>query len=684
MGWRDDPVVGGATSNWQNDPVVTAPIEKILDKRTGAPAAVRAAVGAATKPEDRLATLQKKYPDAQPYEDDNFTFTNPRTRRKTLYNPPGFDVGDVASVGPEVAEMFGGAAGAALAVPPATAAAIPTGGMSYLAVPAAYGLGAAGGREGYTRMANTLLGSQDSRSLLEQGTDIGVTAGVNAVGGRVAELAGQGINAVAGPVARGARNLVAPGVQQTLRDFQRLGITPTAGSVTGNRGVQMLEHGLANTPGGGSVMQRVGQANIDEVAGAADRMARGYGNPLTAQGAGERVQQGAQQAADRFAGNREMVSDALEGAIGRDTFVGVRNVTTLREGLEAELARAPQSRGAVLTPAIETLRALEADAAANGGRVPFGVLRQVRTELGRAMERPDVTGYRPGAEGPLARAYGALSDDIGQAARNAGPDAEHLLRLHDRYVRFRRSDDVAGNIGMLDKIAGLDRPEQAFQYAMSLAKEGGTRLSALRRNMAPEQWDHLAATVLQRMGTSKGNVTDLATEAGEFSISTFLTNMKNLSPEARTALFGGTRYDAVMPELNALLRSSDRLLNAQRMGNPSGTARNLIAGGGVALAGNDLMEGDFGGALGKIGAVVVAPHLAARMLTSPRVVRAIAGGLPQGPVSVLSRLALVSGVEPKMREEIYQFMEAIRDTTDTPYPIPGRSNGPGSDTKARK
>src|SRR5689334_20367663 len=57
------------------------PLANALDRKTGAPVSVRGAVGAAQTDEDRLATLRKFYPDAQPYQDptagDNFVYTNP-------------------------------------------------------------------------------------------------------------------------------------------------------------------------------------------------------------------------------------------------------------------------------------------------------------------------------------------------------------------------------------------------------------------------------------------------------------------------------------------------------------------------------------------------------------------------------------------------------------------------------
>ena len=80
-----------------------------------APWNVRMAVGALDKPEDRLKALQKTYPDAKPYGDDNFIFTD-ENGRTSLYNRESWfpSLGDFASIAPEIGETVGGAIGGVL------------------------------------------------------------------------------------------------------------------------------------------------------------------------------------------------------------------------------------------------------------------------------------------------------------------------------------------------------------------------------------------------------------------------------------------------------------------------------------------------------------------------------------------------------------------------------------------
>jgi hypothetical protein len=67
-----------------------------IDRTTGASWGVTKAVADAIKPEDKLATIRGFHPDAMPFGEDNFIFTNPDTGKVTLYNAPGFTLKDVA------------------------------------------------------------------------------------------------------------------------------------------------------------------------------------------------------------------------------------------------------------------------------------------------------------------------------------------------------------------------------------------------------------------------------------------------------------------------------------------------------------------------------------------------------------------------------------------------------------
>ncbi|MCZ4089068.1 hypothetical protein [Sinorhizobium psoraleae] len=95
-----------------NQIVNSGPNPDLIDDSEDAPALIRAQVGALDKPEDRLKALQKTYPDAKPYGDDNFIFTDEKGKVR-LYNQESWmpSLGDFVSIGPEAGETIGGGLG---------------------------------------------------------------------------------------------------------------------------------------------------------------------------------------------------------------------------------------------------------------------------------------------------------------------------------------------------------------------------------------------------------------------------------------------------------------------------------------------------------------------------------------------------------------------------------------------
>ena len=99
---------------------MSEPKFKSINTSSGAPLKVRAVVGNFDDPERRLEALKQYYPDAvstagTPMGDDNFIYTDPASGQKTLYNPKGFDTGDIVSVGRDVVSGIAGSIGGASA-----------------------------------------------------------------------------------------------------------------------------------------------------------------------------------------------------------------------------------------------------------------------------------------------------------------------------------------------------------------------------------------------------------------------------------------------------------------------------------------------------------------------------------------------------------------------------------------
>lgn len=656
-------------------------LEQRLDKRSGAAAGVRAAVGGASTPEDRLATLQKFHPDAKPYGDDNFVFAHPETGRPTLYNEenarlfgiPLPTIGDIASIGPEIAEGAGAIVGGAAGV----AATPVTGGASLATVPMATGLGAAAGREMYGLLANSLLGTQDTRTLPQHLADTALTTGVNAVAGPAADAIAAGVRTATGPVARYMRGAVTD--LDRMASFDRLNVAPMAGAATGNRVIQTLEQGAFNTPGGAQVMQGAADrtlASVDQAAqNVASRYAQGAGAgfataaPMTAEEVGGAMRTAAKGAASRFEDRAESLYKQAGQRINYQTPAAIPNASALRADLAQQIAKAPESLTPVLGPIVERIGRLEADAQAG---MPFEALRQVRSTIGRELSDPVIAGGTGAQKDALRALYGKLSDDMMETAKQSGPDAVKALTTADRYYRF----NITQNMPILQQIVDTNADGQILSLAMRGAKDGGQQLNRIRRNVKPGEWDLVAGTVLGRMGRATPGAqgaSELGAEAADFSAATFLTNWSKLSKEARAALFGGTRYRALEQPLNDLAKVTDSLKDAQKMANTSGTARSvgtttLLTALGSATGG--YVGGDTGSAggaaLGTAAALTTGGYGAAKLLTNPRFVRWLATSAqvvnnnPNALRAQIARLAGIAKAEPDLREAIDQYITQIQ------------------------
>jgi hypothetical protein len=646
------------------------PLEKALDRKKGAPVRVRAAVGAAQTDEDRLATIRQHFPDAQPYENGNFVYTDPGTKRPTLYNEenptllgvPIPSLGDIVSVGPEIAETLGGTAGGIAAAPSLLA-----GGTGAVAVPVGIGLGAAGGREAYTLLSQRLLGTQDTRSLGHRATDAALTGGVNAVAGPLADRAIGTARAVLGPVN-----------QQVAGAFDRLGIQPMAGHITGNRGVQTAEHGLSNTLGGAPVIGDAVERTVAETDAAAQRIAEGFAQgggrgaagagPQTVEEVGGTMRQAAKDSAERFETRAETLYQRASAAIGTGRPAAIPKSSALRTELENQVRQAPESLGPILNPIIERIGRLETDAAAG---LPFEALRRVRSALGRELADPVLVGGTGAQKDALRAFYGRLTDDMFETARLAGPSAERALSVADRYYRF----NMGQNIPLLQKIVDSGTDGEVLALAMRGSGRGGQALMRVRRNFQPEEWDAVAGTVLGRLGRAtpgQQGASELGQEAAEFSVNTFLTNWNKLAPEAQQALFGGTRYRDLTDPLNDLVKVVGAMKDSAKLANKSGTARSVGVQSAIGAAGaatGGLLGGDVEsagqGSLWTLLGVTVGARYASKLITSPRFVRWLGRTVQasqRNPASLraaLPRLAAIAEVEPELRDAVHQYMGSI-------------------------
>ena len=150
----------------------------------------------------------------------------------------------------------------------------------------------------------------------------------------------------------------------------------------------------------------------------------------------------------------------------------------------------------------------------------------------------------------------------------------------------------------------------------------------------------------------------------------FLTNWNKLSPEAKTALFGGKRYAELRKGLDTVLDVMQSLKGVEKVTNSSNTARSMIAWSTMQTLGGALggfaVGGDPQSAIAGAFSVVVAPRVAAKLITSPAFVKWLATPItnPNGIAAHVSRLLAIAVAEPEIKDEISQYAHALRGTKE--------------------
>ena len=639
-----------------------------IDNKTGAPALVRAVVGASPQ-QDRLANIQRFYPEAKPMGDDNFEFTDPNTQRRTAYNPPGLDLGDFPSIGKEIVQSAAGMGGAALAAPTGWGSPV-LGAISSQAAGNAYDQA----MSGLTGMIDTRTGKQRVAETL------GGTA-TEAVFGRAGNALPAAIKRGIGWAGGAGRRMA-----QTFRDFTDIGARPSADLISESRPAHLVGRSVAGSVFGGSRMQESDDALVEAVSNEAERVARSYGDVLDVEALGGHIRRAGQRFMTRFtdAAERKYADVGLE--IPDTARIFPSNTFRFSAARETDdlAQQLPETAGALRNPKVTALtdslladfRRRARDGQLIDTRLGFQTLTRLRSRVGKIMGDP--VAYPDFDRAELNGLYAAISRDMEAMATASGPRAAMAWRkANDFYARHMNK-----NVDPLNRILAkrLDQEVYSAAFANTGGKKGGSGdLKLIRRTMSPDEWDAVAGTVLGRMGRANNGAQNAAGDA--FSASTFLTNWSDLSDAAKQTLFNTGRYSGLRPGLDRLTRVADQMRETQKAINTSNTSRHeqvsrLMGAVGLGMAGaigfgaGAAVDSSMAGVGAAITAYALAPRSAAALLTNQRFVGWLADSTnalakPNGWGENIGRLVAISAVEPEIREEIQQYLAALR-----PAPTP--------------
>jgi len=633
----------------------TAPV-----REQGAPASIRAIVGGESrKPEDRLATVRKFFPDAQPADEGEFTYTDPKTGQPRRFNPPGFDLGDVAENSRIGAEMIGGAGGGLIGT-----TAGPLGTL------AGVGLGAGLATQGFDQLMNLFTPRVDTKPIgersLEAATDVGVNALGQGIGGKLAEAVPAGVKKLKGTlfgatpeVVGGVDNRLANQSAARLQDFEgaNVPIVGGAGAITDAAAIQGASSAAAKLPTSAKTIGDAADRTLEGIAREHNRIVQSTGGTaFSIEEGGEAIKRGGEAYVDNF----QRVANRLYNRINipAETRVPLANtVNQISEPLQ-RFATAENIGRSMVPP---QFRGYLADIAENNGSLTWEQARAFRSFVGKMADDPRVISDIPKAQ--WKQLYSGLSEDLEAQARRSGQFNQYE-RANNTYRRgIERIRDI-------EKIIQKPEAADAFKAAFTGSKEGGSKLLKLRRSIPNAQWNDVLSAKLNNMGLA--NPGAQGAEGLTFSPNTYLTNWNKLSTEAKDAMFRGSRYSGLRNDLDRLARITSFGKQSERLSNVSNTANQnyytaLLTGGGV-LAGAGALNSPEGALAGGLVALVT-PYGAAKLMTNPSFIRWMAKGVQINPANYnglaahLTRLSGIAKSEPDIQTEIQTLVEGIKTQT---------------------
>lgn len=646
------------------------------DTQSGAPVNVRMLVGSAP-PRDRLANLQKFFPDAKVVPNrygeptDHFVYTDPSTGKLTAYNPAGIELGDVASIGREatqgVGATLGGAAGLIEALPTAEIASPAT-------VPVMAGVGATTADNIYSALMQSLGRQVDSRTVGEHALDDLYLTGTTALGSGVGDAVGTVGRATTKDLGNWA--MLGEGGAQRIANMDAAGVTPSVTTATTRTPVRILANALNISPTGSSTMTNLAQRNLNEIAPQIHDVASQFaaGRPMDQTMAGKALQRGAMTTADQTPARISAMYDNAYARIGANTPVPLTETGKLYAEIASKTAGAEDAMSGTVTGMnriADVIRASLDPVTGQARPVSFAQMRNIRSEIGRELETKPISGSNGPADDVKQALYRALTADLNTVAAR-DPQGNAILQQANKLKAFYENSTKP----VLQDMVKTPDPEALFRTAMAGSQDGGTALARIRGRVPREDWDTLAGTVLDRMGMAPANKQNAASNV--FSANTFLTNWADnrLSPGAKNALFGGTRYAALRPQLDRLIQTMDYMKGVDRFANPSGTARLLMFGQALASVGG-LVSHPTLGSLAAAGAAATVPWATAKyLMTSPVFVRWLVStseATPNGISSQIGRLSAIGRANPDISQPIEDYIKVLQQNTgQAQQPTPTR------------
>jgi hypothetical protein len=454
--------------------------------------------------------------------------------------------------------------------------------------------------------------------------------------------------------------------QQNVDTFKAAGTSASAGQATGSNFFAGMENLLAKFPGGQSVIRAFREKQQDELGASADTGG-------TAEKAGRAIEQGLRGEGgfmDRFKTTRQALYNKLDEHLPLDRKIDTTNTQKVLADINSDIPGAPAlselfknekivgienalesdltQKGMMGNPVTKNQAQLVADLPAQK-QLPYEAIKKLRTLVGEQIDNASIVSDVPRSKWKAL--YGALSEDLGIAAKTAGPEAEKAWARANNYNRSAMSRIE----GVLDRVIGKDKtPEDIFNAVNPKNSDQMTTLRTAMKSLRPDERKVVTDAVVARLGkATPGKQDDVGSV---FSSETFLTNYSRISPQAREVLFADPQ---VRSSIDAIAKAASIIRDESKVfTNPSGTAGAMAPYMMFGMAASSVQG------TAAVGAMIAGANIGAKMLTHPKVVQWLAQTPKVKPSQMSSHLARLGTIytdtsDPELKSELSNYMESV-------------------------
>jgi hypothetical protein len=672
-----------------------APVATLIDPSTVTPGAIakntykevplkiRFLVEGAPNMESKIATLKKFYPEVKQIEDSNFLVTDAKGTTHIFDDREKTTIGDFIDASKEITEMIASTVGAI-----GGSAAGPVGTI------AGSGAGLALGAEIFERVAQQ-FGTEMLRTPEEYAKQRASDFAFGSVGQAVAPIVFKGAKyAITG----GAKKVAEAG--ERLASFINAGVSPSLGQVTFNRAIQTVELALGSIPGSSGYIAKFAQKAQDDFGNTLAKLAsktladdgiliKGGTMAIPDETVVGQILKRAVSDSDmytpfnsanswkgRFDSLTNLLYSKIDDYVPKKTLFTLDNTLSKFKSILSPVAGAEITSKELQNPFIQKISAsINKDLKKNGGKMSYQGIKDIRSDIGSRISDISLIGTKE--QGLLKQLYGSISSDIETNVLSiGGTKAMNALRRANRVWQ-------AGNKKLedfLQPIFNKANPDTLVKDLMASAREGSTRLLALKNSFKPEQYKALVSSIIDKMGRispGQGIAGELGEEVtgqiGRFSSETFLTNWNKLSPAAKETLFSGKGFPkSMVKDLNDLLQVSNVIRESGKtFRNPSGTADRL-AGIGIGIGGAVGVVTGNPMFLAAMPLVMFGANVTSKLMTNPRFVSwaaqatKIAGNKGiEGMAEHITKLgAIAASAGPEERQALFEYMGILKEAAD--------------------